>query len=358
MGKDYYKILGVAKSATQDEIKKAYRKLAIKWHPDKHPQDGKDAAEAKFKEIGEAYDVLSDLSKKNIYDQVGEEGLRGGGGGGGEGPRGGMPGGNFPGGFSGQNVHFRDPTEIFRAMFGGGGDDDGMGGMPFGGMGGMPGGVHMSMGGMPSGFGMPGMAGGMPGTGGGMPSNGGGRRSQTQQKAPPIHHALALTLEELFNGVTKKMRITRRQLDGSSASVDKEIVVKPGWKDGTKITFENEGDESPNMIPADIVFTVQAKPHARFSRDGDDLVHKCQISLVEALSGVRKSVVSISGRTIPIVAENVDGSTEIIIPGEGMLNSKTKVRGKLRVSFCIKFPQLTGSQRHQISAIISGDNGR
>ena len=221
----------------------------------------------------------------------------------------------------------------------------------------MPGGVHMSMGGMgggmPAGFGM----GGMPGMGA-HASNSGGRRSQSQQKPPPVNHALALTLEEIFNGTTKKMRITRRQLNGSTASVDKEIVVKPGWKDGTKITFENEGDESPNVIPADIVFTVQTKPHARFVRDGDDLVHKCQISLAEALSGVRKNVVAINGRTIPIVAENVDGFTELIIPGEGMPNSKTKVRGKLKVSFSIKIPPLTGPQRHQIAAIISGDNGR
>ena len=97
MGKDYYKILGVARGASDDEIKKAYRKLALKYHPDKNQNSG---AEEKFKQIGEAYDVLSDSKKKQIYDQYGEEGLKGGMGGGSSAGAGGMP--NFgPGqGFS------------------------------------------------------------------------------------------------------------------------------------------------------------------------------------------------------------------------------------------------------------------
>merc|ERR1712154_15254 len=85
-GKDYYRILGVARGASEDEIKKSYRKLALKYHPDKNQTAG---AEEKFKEIGEAYDVLSDKKKKDVYDQYGEEGLKGGMGGGGGG--GGMP---------------------------------------------------------------------------------------------------------------------------------------------------------------------------------------------------------------------------------------------------------------------------
>merc|ERR1711962_1341879 len=114
MGKDYYSILGVTKGASDDEIKKAYRKLALKYHPDKNQSPG---AEERFKEIGEAYDVLSDSRKKQIYDQYGEEGLKGSMGGGPgqqQGPQG-MP--NFgDGGFS--YSYHGDPNATFRQFFG------------------------------------------------------------------------------------------------------------------------------------------------------------------------------------------------------------------------------------------------
>merc|ERR1712110_536883 len=114
MGKDYYTVLGVSRGASDDEIKKAYRKLALKYHPDKNQSPG---AEERFKEIGEAYDVLSDTRKKQIYDQYGEEGLKGSMGGGPgqqQGPQG-MP--NFgDGGFS--YTYHGDPNATFRQFFG------------------------------------------------------------------------------------------------------------------------------------------------------------------------------------------------------------------------------------------------
>jgi DnaJ-class molecular chaperone len=102
--------------------------------------------------------------------------------------------------------------------------------------------------------------------------------SRQQKKAPPVHYPLNVTLEELFKGTTKKMRITSKKVMDSSGrtapvSVDKEIAVKAGWKDGTKITFESEGDEGPGVTPADIVFTLHTKPHERFVREGDNLVY-------------------------------------------------------------------------------------
>jgi len=151
---DYYKVLGVDRSASENEIAKAYKKLALKYHPDKNP-DNKAAAEENFKVITEAYEVLHDAEKRKSYDQFGKAGLSGGAGG---------PGGG---------VSFQHADEIFKAFFGGndpfsvffGGDgDDDMSGM-FGGKGGMPGGarVFFRNGGMPGGMG--GM-GGMPGMGG------------------------------------------------------------------------------------------------------------------------------------------------------------------------------------------------
>ncbi|KAL3831756.1 hypothetical protein ACJMK2_023468 [Sinanodonta woodiana] len=107
---DYYTVLGVSKNATETEIKKAYRKLALKWHPDKNP-DRKEEADRKFKEIAEAYEVLSDKGKREIYDKYGKEGLSAGGGGGGAQDY------NFD--WGGFGFHFRDPEEVFRDFFGG-----------------------------------------------------------------------------------------------------------------------------------------------------------------------------------------------------------------------------------------------
>ena len=134
MGRDFYKILGVTRSSTEQEIKKAYKKLALKWHPDRVEPAKKDEAQAKFQEIGEAFDVLTDPEKKRIYDQVGEDGLKMGGGGGGSSEDGGMSGA----GGSGRTFHFRPggggfrgADDIFREMFGTGdpfaADSDGSG---------------------------------------------------------------------------------------------------------------------------------------------------------------------------------------------------------------------------------------
>ncbi|KAK1174004.1 hypothetical protein AOXY_G4263 [Acipenser oxyrinchus oxyrinchus] len=106
---DYYQTLGVQRNASQEDIKKSYRKLALKWHPDKNP-DNKDDAERKFKELSEAYEVLSDANKRDVYDRYGKEGLIGGGGGG---------GGHYNNGGFGYGFSFRNPEDVFREFFGG-----------------------------------------------------------------------------------------------------------------------------------------------------------------------------------------------------------------------------------------------
>jgi DnaJ homolog subfamily B member 4 len=167
MGKNYYGILGVDKKCDENELKKAYRKMALKHHPDRNP-DNKEEADRKFKEVSEAYEVLSDSNKRAVYDQYGEEGLKGGGGAG--------PGPQFSGaGFGSGMGGFRpsDADDIFKMFFsqmgGAGGDDDfGGGGFSFGGS--PMGGIFSQMGGMPGGMrsGLPGGFGGMPGQRGGM----------------------------------------------------------------------------------------------------------------------------------------------------------------------------------------------
>jgi DnaJ homolog subfamily B member 4 len=373
---DYYKTLGVGKKATADEIKKAYRKLALKWHPDRVKGDEKEAAEKKFKEIGEAFEVLSDPEKRKTYDVGGFDpmgGMGGGNGGGGGGPPpgfsfgGGGPGGGGPGARSFPFGGGGDPHDIFQAFFGSSdasafnSDEDE--GSPFGG-GGMGGGFPGMMGGgggggMPFMMGGQGMPGGMGGRGGGMGQQ---QQQQRQQQAPkkkadPVNYDLNVSLEDLYGGTTKKMRITKKIMDGgsgrqTSVSNEKQISVKAGWKDGTKITYNNEGDEAPGIIPADIIFTVKAKPHDRFERDRDQLLYTCPVTLREAICGVSKSVRSLDGRNVKIEAHHVTPETVLTIPNEGMPNSKSGVKGDLKVKFLIRFPEFNDADRDELGSML------
>ncbi|CAG9464549.1 unnamed protein product [Pedinophyceae sp. YPF-701] len=346
MGKDYYAILGVAKNATEDDLKKAYRKKAMKLHPDKAPEGQREAATKKFQEVSEAFDVLSDPKKRQVYDVYGEEGLKGGGpppeAATGGMPGSGMPGGGFtatggfPGGGGGTYTFSgRDAEELFRKMFGGINmgmmDDDPMGG--FGGLGGM-------FGGMP----------GMPGRGGPRtPPQPGARRGAVKGETATMD--LQLSLEELLHGTTKRLRLTRRVADAASGglrsvSEELQINVKPGWKDGTKITFQGKGDQTdPCMEPGDIVFVVRTKPHPRFQRDGDDLVGSVECPLRTALCGGVVSVTTLEGRQVrvPVQAGAQPGST-VTLPGSGMPRSKRPgERGSLRVKLDVRVPKLSQS---------------
>ena len=369
MGKDYYSILGVARDADEEAIKRAYRKQAMKHHPDRNP-NAKEQAEAKFKEISEAYEVLSDKQKRNIFDQVGEEGLKGGGmppsgGSGGPGGRGGFPGAaggfqqfNFGGpGAGGGGFRPGDANDIFAQFFGGMGGMGGMGGARGGGggRGGAGGHPFASMfGGMGGGEEDDEEMGGMGGMGG---VGGFGARNNRAAKAPAIKHKLALTLEELYSGCTKKMKITRSRVDaqGQSAPTPKvvEIAVKPGWKAGTKVTFEREGDERPGEIPSDIVFEIAEAKHGRFTRRGDDLLYKRSVTLTEALVGVKVRVVALDGSAAEVdVSEGgiYPGMTRVV-KGKGMPVSKRDGQfGDLLVEFDVVFPRtkLTQAQKQLI----------
>jgi len=118
-------------------------------------------------------------------------------------------------------------------------------------------------------------------------------RKKTQD--PPIEHDLLVSLEEIASGATKKMKISRKVLstDGRSIRVEDKVLsieIKPGWKQGTKITFPREGDQSPSTIPADIVFIIKDKVHPVFRRDGSDLLYTSKISLKDALCGTTITV--------------------------------------------------------------------
>ncbi|CAL5420335.1 unnamed protein product [Camellia sinensis] len=378
MGVDYYKVLQVDRNAKDDDLKKAYRKLAMKWHPDKNPNNKKDA-ESKFKQISEAYDVLSDPQKRAVYDQYGEEGLKG------QVPppgAGGFYAGSDGGGGGPTTFRFnpRSADDIFSEFFGFN--------SPFGGMGDM-GGSRASASGFPRGmFGediFSSFRGGAGGEGSG----------HVPRKGAAIERNLPCSLEDLYKGTTKKMKISRDVIDasglgntssnrpicqkwktqiGSLSAVVIEshsmrnkvrpttmeeiltIEIKPGWKKGTKITFPEKGNEQRGVIPSDLVFIIDEKPHSVFKRDGNDLVVTQKISLVEALTGFTAQITTLDGRNLTVAINSIISPTyEEVVKGEGMpIPKEPSTKGNLRIKFNIKFPtRLTSEQKTGIKRLLA-----
>ncbi len=224
------------------------------------------------------------------------------------------PPAGFGGGFGGT-----DPRDIFRAFFGTSNPFAAAGPDSFG-----PGGF--------SGFGAP----------------AGPKKGETRV------YTLPLTLEELATGASKKLKVTRKR---GGADVEKllEVVVKPGWKKGTAVTFDSESDEVPGEVPADIQFVVAEKPHERFVRDGNDLVMAVKLPLAEALCGVRMEVPALDGRTLSLaVPEVVTPGYEKRIKGEGMPISKLPgQKGDLLIRFEVVFPAVVReSAKVQLKALL------
>lgn len=340
MGVNYYKILQVDRNANDEDLKKAYRKLAMKWHPDKNP-DNKTDAEAKFKKISEAYDVLSDPRRRVVYDQLGEEGL------------------NLkmetrsPSGFcSTRTSHAsstrfcfneKSPNELFMELFGFPN--------PFGGMGNMPDPRAAAYSFSSGGFGDNITTSVRHEVGGG---------SGHRRKGAIIERTLLCSLEELYMGRVKKIKIARDAIDnlGRPTTVEKIVTVdiKPGWKEGTKITFPEVGDQQSRVMPSKLVLTLDEIPHRVFKRDGNDLIATQDITLVEALTGYTVHLTTLNGRNLKIPIDSIVGPTyEEVVMGEGMPIPKEPSRkGNLRIKFNIKFPiELTSEQKMGINQLLT-----
>ncbi|CAM0958128.1 unnamed protein product [Alopecurus aequalis] len=340
MEADYYKVLGVGRGATDDELKKAYRRLVMKYHPDKNPSP---QADALFKQVSAAYDVLSDPDKRAVYDQYGEEGLKAGVAP--PSPSAAHAHSHTHGGGPSFRFNPRSADEIFKEMFGSSYFGPNRCGpatpQPVPGVGAT---AAYAAAASAAGF--------SPGSG---EASGGSAR-----KAPAIERHLACSLEDLHKGATKKMKISRDVLDpvGKPMSVEEilTIDIKPGWKKGTKITFPEKGNETRNVIPSDLVFIIEERAHPKFKRDGNDLVYTHKISLVDALTGCAVQLSTLDGRSLTIPVKSVINPTyEEVVPGEGMpITREPSKKGNLRIKFQIKFPtNLTADQKAGVQQLLS-----
>jgi DnaJ family protein B protein 4 len=378
-----YDLLGVPPDVNDNDIKKAYKKQALKYHPDKPNGDTE-----KFKEISEAFDILSNADKRKLYDAYGLEAARRGGvmpdmGAAGA-QAGGFPGG-VPGGFpGGQGTPFSfssggpggassftfstsggpgggytpfsadDAFNIFR-HFGESGGFDGddifsslLGGQKSRRSGGPS--FAQSQESAQFSYGDPFGQGAQFAQGGQFGHGGSGGVPAAHEKPEPFTINLPLSLEDLAKGTTKKMKIKRKR-QGEPTERILTIHVKPGWKAGTKVKFDNEGDVLPDGTTQDVVFIIQEKPHPKFKRNGNDLEYTLTLSLKEALCGFSRIIETLDGKKLKI--ENrlpINPGHVLTYPQRGMPISKTPGKsGDLIIKIDVSFPsQLTEDQRKAV----------
>lgn len=328
---NFYEILGLGENASDQEIKKAYRSLSLKYHPDKN--NGNPEAVAKFQQINEAYEVLGDDQKKAEYDNMRRNPffVMGGGGGGGMGM------GGFPGGPGVHTVEV-NINDIFSSIFGGAGRGVGgpgsihFGGMPPGRMPGMPHGVHIFRGGFP-------------------------QNVNVMQKPTPIIKTINVTMEQVLQGATIPLEIERWLVENGNKVFEKETIyvdIPKGVDDNEIIIVRDKGNIINDEVKGDIKIFVKVENTSGFERRGLDLVFEKKISLKESLCGFTFEIKHINGKTYTI--NNHSGN---IIPPEynktipNMGLTRENHVGNMIIHFSIEFPSsLTPEQIKQISAVL------
>jgi curved DNA-binding protein len=342
---DYYKTLGVQKSASQAEIKKAYRKLAREWHPDRKPGDK--SAERRFKDLNEAHAVLSDPSKREKYDRFGRDweayaraGAATGGAGRGEPdpfgaggpfaaygfrgaqPRGGTSGsGTGPGGIRYEFRTTGDPgafSDFFRMMFG---DEGAAAGEPEAlrgrqaGFGGED--VHGTAGSFDD------MLAGMRLGGRGAGARGGARAAGTPRLAP-VEATAELSLEEAFHGTARIVEIGDKRL---------EVTIPRGVDTGSRVRLTGKGPDG-----RDLVVVTRIRPHPVFRRHGADLERDVLLSLEEAILGGEVRVGTLKGQVLLKVPAGIQAGRRFRLAGQGMPRLKGDGPGDLYVVARVVLP--------------------
>lgn len=358
--RDYYDILGVSKGAPADEIKKAYRKMAIKYHPDKNPDDK--SAEDKFKEAAEAYEVLSNPEKKQRYDQFGHAGAQGG----------------FGGYGGGGSMNMDDIFSQFGDIFGGGGG----GGSPF-----------------DSFFG-----------GGGGGQSRGGRRVQ---KGTNLRIKVKLTLEEIANGVEKKIKVNKQILcntcdgtgakDKSSFSTCKtcggsgavrrvtntilgqmqttstcptcsgegstitskcntchgdgvtrgeetiSINIPAGVSEGMQLSMSSKGNAAPRGgVPGDLIILIEETPHETLKREGINVIYDLHVSFVDATLGATIEVPTIDGKARIKLDPGTQGGKILRLKGKGIPEVNSYHKGDQLIQVNIWTPKIVSNDEREV----------
>lgn len=320
-GKNYYDILQIPKGASDDQIKKAYRKLALKYHPDKNP--GNEEATKKFAEINNAYEVLIDKEKRNIYDRYGEEGLkqnagaRGGGG----------------GGFA---------QDIFRQFFGGGMGEEEEERTPKGDDVVVE--IYASLEDLYAGSTMKIW-----------------REKNVLKPAPGkrncncrnevFHKQIGPGMFQQFSQqVCEQCPNVKFAREGYHVTLD----IEKGMRDGHEVVFFEDGEPIIDGDPGDLKFKIFTQKHKRFQRDGNNLHSSITISLLEALVGFEKNIPHLDDHKVSIGTKGVTKPKEVRrFEGEGMPIHETLKKGDLYVTFEVAFPEsLTESQKAKIIEVL------
>jgi DnaJ-class molecular chaperone len=351
--KDYYAVLGVPRTATTAEVKKAYRKLARQHHPDRNPGDAE--AERRFKEANEAHEVLADPAKRKQYDELGahwQEYARAGGRPGadpfgpggpfaGFRPAGAAGGGAGPGGirfeFAGDPGDF---SEFFRTFFAGGVAGAAAGSRAAGGRG-RTRVVTDDLGGASLEDILAGMGGidyGSAGGPGGAPA-GTGRHG----RPAPAEAAIDVSLEEAFAGVSRRVEIDGRRL---------EVTIPAGVESGSRIRLRGQGG-GKGAAARDLVLVARVRPHPVYARDGATLTRELPVTLREALLGAEVPVTTLAGKRLllTIPAGTQPGRT-IRLAGQGMPRLKGGERGDLLVRVKVVLPALDERGRAAAAAFL------
>lgn len=348
--RDYYEILEVSKSASADEIKKAYRKQALKFHPDRNPGDK--IAEEKFKEAAEAYEVLSDPEKKQRYDQYGHAGLGG------------------AGGFSGGGMNMEDIFSHFGDIFG----------------------SHFGGGGFGGGF---------------------GQRGTRQTKGSDLRIRVKLNLEEMMNGATKKVKIKRfKRAEGATfkscstcqgsgyqtkiantilgrmqtttpcstcqgtgkiadhipsgannqglTKVEESIEIKipAGVREGIQLQVSGSGNDAPfDGIPGDLLVLIEEEEDKDLKRDGNNLHYDLYISIPEAIIGTTKEIPTVNNKVRIKIDKGTQSGKVLRLKGQGLPNLNSHGNGDLFIHINVWTPdKLSKEQEAMFEKLMKDEN--